>query len=180
MEDQENTTSFSQLSLEIDKDTDIPTNESELIAAEIQGTYESVKTKSSKQGSAPSSPKEVTGYSTVDKAYKSVDKGVKKPPLPPVFEQSPPLLDAQENDCQSIEGIYDSIGPNLTRSTSSTNHYSSHTYASVDISQKTSSSLPSALKAKEPVLLSNVTSYSEIAQKVEKYQSGSANTPPIS
>ena len=185
----------------------------------IQGTYESVEAKSSMHDSKtvkPSPLKEVNSYSAVNDTYESVDKGVKKPPLP-VLKQTAPLP-LQENDCQLTEGAYDSIGLKLTEltvltkshnhqyacvnkaakafgnhdqelphckphtslvqppveqqaSSTSTVDETSYTYASVDMSQKTSSkkvslpTLPSDLKtSKEPVLLLNVTSYSEITQ----------------
>ena len=138
----------------------------------------------------------------------------------------PPLLYAQENGCQSIEGTNERVGMNLTASTkhsfvhkcanhgvfyppaqafacrdkaegtfgkelsqckphtslvqpspveeqaSSTVDETSYTYASVDMSRKTSSkkmslpTLPSALKTSKE--LSNVSSHSEIAQRSEK------------
>ena len=71
---------------------------------EIQGTYESIQTKSPKQVTkkvAPSPFKEVTSY----------------PPLPVLEQMPPPLLYAQENGCQSIEGTSDGVGMNLTAST---------------------------------------------------------------
>ena len=49
----------------------------------------------------PSPLKEDNSYSAVNTRCESVDKGVKKPPLP-VLGQAPPSF--QENGCQLIEG----------------------------------------------------------------------------
>ena len=51
----------------------------------------------------PSPLKEDNSYSAVNTRCESVDKGVKKPPLP-VLGQAPPSF--QENGCQLIEGAY--------------------------------------------------------------------------